>query len=46
MKIVFLTIGKTINKHLVELQNDYQDRLKHYIHLITFQYRNLKTIKT
>jgi len=31
MKIVFLTIGKTINKHLVELQNDYQERLKHYI---------------
>jgi 23S rRNA (pseudouridine1915-N3)-methyltransferase len=31
MKIVFLTIGKTINKHLIELQNDYQERLKHYI---------------
>ena len=30
MKIVFLTIGKTINKHLIELQNDYQERLKHY----------------
>jgi len=28
---VFLTIGKTINKHLIELQNDYQERLKHYI---------------
>jgi len=31
MKIVFLTIGKTINKHLIELQNDYQERVKHYI---------------
>ncbi len=28
---MFLTIGKTINKHLIELQNDYQERLKHYI---------------
>lgn len=42
MKIVFLTIGKTINKHLVELQNDYQERLKHYI---PFDYISIPEIK-
>ncbi len=42
MKIVFLTIGKTINKHLVELQNDYQDRLKHYI---PFDYISIPELK-
>ncbi len=42
MKIVFLTIGKTINKHLIELQNDYQDRLKHYI---PFDYVSIPELK-
>ena len=42
MKIVFLTIGKTINKHLIELQNDYQDRLKHYI---PFDYISISELK-
>jgi 23S rRNA (pseudouridine1915-N3)-methyltransferase len=42
MKIAFLTIGKTINKHLVELQNDYQDRLKHYI---PFDYISIPELK-
>lgn len=30
MKIVFLTIGKTVNSQLISLQNDYQERIKHY----------------
>lgn len=30
MKIVFLTVGKTVDKHLISLQEDYQNRLKHY----------------
>jgi 23S rRNA (pseudouridine1915-N3)-methyltransferase len=30
MKIVFLTVGKTVDKHLILLQDDYQNRLKHY----------------
>ena len=42
MKIVFLTIGKTINPHLVALQNDYQERLKHYI---PFEYQCIPEIK-
>ncbi len=42
MKIVFLTIGKTINKHLIELQNDYQDRLKRYI---PFDYVSIPELK-
>ena len=42
MKIVFLTIGKTINKHLTELQNDYQDRLKHYV---SFDYTVIPELK-
>lgn len=42
MKIVFLTIGKTINKHLIELQNDYQDRLKHYT---PFDYISIPELK-
>lgn len=31
MKIVFLTIGKTIDPHLISLQEEYQNRLKHYV---------------
>ncbi len=31
MKIVFLTVGKTIDSHLIYLQEEYQNRLKHYI---------------
>jgi 23S rRNA (pseudouridine1915-N3)-methyltransferase len=31
MKITLLTVGKTNNAHLIALQNDYQDRLKHYL---------------
>lgn len=42
MKIVFLTIGKTINTQLQHLQNDYQDRLKHYI---PFEYQCIPELK-
>ena len=31
MKITFLVVGKTINPHLIKLQDEYQNRLKHYI---------------
>ena len=31
MKIKLLTIGKTDNKHLIQLIEEYQNRLKHYI---------------
>ena len=42
MKIVFLTIGKTVNTHLISLQNDYQDRLKHYT---SFEYNSIPELK-
>ena len=31
MKIKLLAIGKTDNKHLIQLIEEYQNRLKHYI---------------
>ena len=31
MKIKLLTIGKTDNKQLIKLIDEYQNRLKHYI---------------
>jgi len=31
MKIRLLTVGKSTNSHLIDLQKEYQDRLKHYI---------------
>lgn len=42
MKIVFLTIGKTINTQLQHLQNDYQERLKHYV---PFEYQCIPELK-
>ena len=42
MKIVFLTIGKTVNSHLIALQGDYQERIKHYN---SFEYVCLPEIK-
>lgn len=42
MKIVFLTIGRTVNQHLISLQTDYQDRLKHYI---PFEYLTIPELK-
>lgn len=31
MKIALLVVGKTVNKHFVELIDDYAGRLKHYV---------------
>ena len=31
MKVTLLLVGKTVNKHFVELIDDYSSRLKHYI---------------
>lgn len=31
MKVLFLVIGKTVDKHLTALINDYANRVKHYI---------------
>ena len=31
MKIIFLVVGKTLNSNLIELQDEYQGRLKHYV---------------
>lgn len=31
MKIILLTVGKSTNSHLIKLQEEYQNRLKHYI---------------
>lgn len=31
MKITLLVVGKTVNKHFVELIDDYAGRLKHYV---------------
>lgn len=31
MKVTFLVVGRTINKHITTLINEYADRVKHYI---------------
>ena len=31
MKVLFLVVGKTIDKHLIALINDYTERVKHYM---------------
>lgn len=31
MKVTLLVVGKTVNKHFIDLISDYSDRLKHYI---------------
>ena len=45
MKITLLTVGKTNNPHLIALQNDYQDRLKHYVPYELVVVPELKNIK-
>jgi len=42
MKIVFLTVGKTIDSHLNSLQEAYQNRLIHYI---SFEYMFVQELK-
>ncbi len=45
MKITLLTVGKTTNAHLVTLQNEYQNRLKHYIPFVMVVIPELKNTK-
>ncbi len=45
MKITLLTVGKTTNNHIIALQNDYQDRLKHYVPYELVVVPELKNIK-
>ena len=45
MKIKFLVIGKTINPNLIRLQDEYQNRLKHYIGFETIVIPELKNTK-
>mgnify|MGYP000182751287 CR=1 FL=1 len=42
MKIKLLAIGKTDNKHLIQLIDEYQNRLKHYI---KFEFEIIPDIK-
>jgi 23S rRNA (pseudouridine1915-N3)-methyltransferase len=47
MKITLLTVGKTTNTHIIALQNDYQERLKHYVPyecLVIPELKNTKSI--
>lgn len=45
MKIKFLVVGKTINPNLIRLQDEYQNRLKHYIGFETIVLPELKNTK-
>ena len=45
MKIIFLVVGKTINSNLIELQDEYQGRLKHYVTYETIIIPELKNTK-
>ncbi|HLP04868.1 MAG TPA: 23S rRNA (pseudouridine(1915)-N(3))-methyltransferase RlmH [Paludibacter sp.] len=45
MKITLLTVGKTTNNHLVQLQDEYQNRLKFYIHFEITVVPELKNTK-
>ena len=45
MKIKLLAIGKTDNKHLIQLIEDYQNRLKHYIKFDLEVIPDIKNVK-
>jgi len=45
MKIKLLTIGKTDNKHLIQLIEEYQNRLKHYIKFELEVIPDIKNVK-
>ena len=45
MKIKLLAIGKTDHKHLIELINQYQNRLKHYIKFELEIIADIKNVK-
>ena len=49
MKITLLMVGKTINTHLIKLQEEYQSRLKHYINfdeIVIPELKNTKNLST
>lgn len=46
MKVTLLVVGKTINKHFVELIDDYAGRLKHYIGFVLQVIPDLKNTKS
>ena len=31
MKVVFIMVGKTTNKHIAQLMLEYEERIKHYL---------------
>ena len=45
MKIIFLTVGKTTNPHLIKLQEEYQNRLKFYLQFEGIVIPELKNTK-
>lgn len=45
MKFIFLVVGKTNDKCLIELIDDYQKRLKHYVNFTTQVIPELKNVK-
>ncbi|SEE64283.1 23S rRNA (pseudouridine1915-N3)-methyltransferase [Tenacibaculum sp. MAR_2010_89] len=45
MKIKLLAIGKTDNKHLIQLIDEYQNRLKHYIKFTLEIIPDIKNVK-
>jgi len=45
MKILLLTVGKTIDKNLIALQDEYLNRLKHYIPFEMMSIPELKNTK-
>ena len=45
MKILLLTVGKTIDKNLIALQDEYLNRLKHYIPFEMLSIPELKNTK-
>lgn len=45
MKIILLTVGKTTDNHLIVLQNQYAERLKHYISFQSIVVPELKNTK-
>lgn len=45
MKVTLILVGKTVNKHFVDLVDDYASRLKHYINFDIFTIPELKNTK-
>ena len=45
MKVTLILVGKTVNKHFVDLVDDYVSRLKHYINFDFFTIPELKNTK-